>query len=262
MHDETPGFDFELQYAVQIGKEERVIRVTPNDAPIRTYRLSVQIAISEKHLLDAKKEEQPFSRLTDYHPSKIIASSSGPAQQMEEALIHSPLSSLISDIYDLSRRSPATANVGELERLKTSIRQHHQDPKFLFMGPQTAPFVLIALCAMLPQEQSEQGAYINKRHSLLQIVKDFQPVWFTLTVNEAILQQLEHGELKPTEEALRIFCQLIGCMTSEMDDSVGDLYDACQRTAAYKEEELFPAINRTFYYFLNLRTKPHAVPPS
>jgi len=102
IHDELPGFHFEIEYTIKVNGEEFDISVSPSlqGRTDKHLQNGDKLKIIITSTTGERRTFNSFSKLKEYHPHRIIAYSSGPNSIMLDILLTSPRKSLYSDISD------------------------------------------------------------------------------------------------------------------------------------------------------------------
>ncbi|MBK5458952.1 AAA family ATPase [Peribacillus sp. TH27] len=212
LQDETPGFMFDIVYSIKVSGIEKFVRITPNEDKESMYRLSVQVSKDYSNIRDVKKEIGFFSQMSELHPSRIISSASGPTNNLDDIFIHSPFSSLGSDVYDILyptnyNKKDILSRTEELNNIVVNLNQLLYNPKFLFIDGQTSKLVLIALCAVILSGEKYGKRYRELRELLFSSLTNFTPIAFSLVVDEERL--LEDSKNEKDSIALQRFKEII-----------------------------------------------------
>lgn len=218
LQDESPGFIFEIVYSVYIDGTETQIRISNRKTAILIHKdrakEPLSIGIQPKFEVSVRSKgtgfvkidlfKEPFSSLIQYHPKKIISCSSGPNNVMENVLVHTPSTSLKSDIYDASNRGVSFKDYDvrqkEIDNSLRNLGALADNPRCLYIDGSTAKLVLIALFASIPDNKDndrltlEQEMYCNMRDKLIGFVdKKIQPVAFSIVANNDNLEKTVLG---------------------------------------------------------------------
>jgi len=184
MQGEVPGFPFELEYCIQRGQARVKVRPAGREAP-SSARLDVTVTAGGKIRCLGKVPEE-------YLPRRIIACSSGANHLMESILLSSPRASLVSDLYDLARQD----NSGRESDITWLLEQYQAldtNPRVFSVDGKTARLIIPVLFAIVPNfaDRLLAESHFQLRDELLRRVSgNIFPVAFSITVDEAILQQV------------------------------------------------------------------------
>ncbi len=220
LQDESPGFIFELVYSVYTDGAEIQIKISNRKAANLLHRDSasepLSIGIQPKFEVSVRNRgagfvkidlfKKPFSSLIQYHPKKIISCSSGPNNIMENVLVHTPSSSLKSDVYDASNKGVSFKDYDvrqkEIDDSLRNLGALADNPRCLYIDGNTAKLVLIALFASIPGNKDdnkltlEQEMYCSMRDRLVGFMdKKLQPVAFSIVANSDNLEKTALGGL-------------------------------------------------------------------
>lgn len=218
LQDESPGFIFELVYSVCADGTETQIKISNRKTAISIHKDRVKeslgIGIQPKFEVSVRNKgagfvkldlfKEPFSSLIQYHPKKIISCSSGPNNIMENILVHTPSTSLKSDIYDASNRGVSfkdyDARQKEIDNSLRNLGALADNPRCLYIDGSTAKLVLIALFASIPGNKDngrltlEQEMYCNMRDKLVGFMdKKIRPLAFSIVANNDNLEKTALG---------------------------------------------------------------------
>lgn len=245
LHDESPGFEYELTYSVFDNKGKRVyVYLTNQKKKKLTYRLQVRTHPEFDKVDRAGIRDYRFSEQTELHPNKILSFASGPNNELEDVLYHSALKSLHSDMYD-EMNNGQEATIDHLESLGASFVY---EPNFLNFDNRSAIFILLALVSSVPDRPQFRKAYLAKRQKLLDNVPGFNPLGFSVTVDEMTIDKLLLGRpgvvLKKWPRYLSLFRQWLGKAWEQSSVAIRHSSDGQP-----------PRVQRTFYFSLS---KEHA----
>ncbi|OFD42212.1 hypothetical protein COJ38_01980 [Bacillus cereus] len=264
MQDESPGFNYEIEYTVFVDGSYKTVRLSSKNKK-KAYWIDN---------IPYNWDNEPFSQKVDYHPEKIIAQSTGPTNNLNEVLLKTPEDSLISDIYDITHVDADPENNSTIQSIIQKIEHLYEDPNCIYIDGETAILVIITLCAFsrLTDNPSSNQEYCQKRKELFNIIGQFLPISFSITVTEKdILERV--GSEKGSIE--REFLKLL-YTEEEIDSPI--LYDyknislnSDSQTISENEEGSFcrtvtfrltkDTTYNTFNYFhekINNRTNPFA----
>lgn len=194
MHDESPGFEYEIVYSVfnKVGKRTFVYLTNQSGRKL-TGRLQVRTHTEVEKVKNGEIQAYRFSEQTELHPNKIFSFASGPNNELEDVLFWSPLKSLHSDLYDkLQVHDRQEAEINYLERL---YKKFLFEPVCLNFDVKNAVYILIALFFTTPHLDNAKLEYKKKRKDLLQNIPGLIPRGFSLTVDEKRIQSLKINRL-------------------------------------------------------------------
>lgn len=213
MQGEVPGFPFELEYRMQRGQARVKVQPAGKDAP-SGVKLDVTVTTGGKTQRLGKVPEE-------YLPRRIIACSSGANHLMESILLSSPRASLASDLYDLARRD-ASERESDIAWLLEQYQALDTNPRVFSVDGKTAKLIIPVLFAIVPNYANQVLAesYLQLREDLLRRVSgDISPVAFSITVDEAILQQVSEERRNSPQYNL-----LVKLFRTEQPDGSGPLH--------------------------------------
>jgi predicted ATPase len=202
IQDESPGFPFEVIYEIWEHGCWTEVKVRTNDSGKK-----ISVWGNEKEF---DLDEMPFSERGYLHPRRIIAQSSGPTSLLDEILIESPIDALKSDIFDIRNAGESAEdynqNFAEIQRNIQKLKRINEHAPFLYINGETAVFVLITLCSIIPKENRQE--FIEMRRILFEILDRFEPISFSLTVDDKRVIDLikQYNEL---ESVQREFLQIV-----------------------------------------------------
>ncbi|MEK3702887.1 AAA family ATPase [Paenibacillus sp. FSL R7-0198] len=217
MQDESPGFKFQIDYSIRLNGRETKISVWNLDGPL-TYSINGDIQ---------DMQISPFSDRQEYHPTKILAQSTGPNNMLDQVLLQTPEDALISDVYDyVSDPKREVEDATGLDRLLGKIERLYEDPRYLFINGETALYVIITLCVFsdISDDTNLNHIYSRKRKKLFDLIGDFTPVSFSLSGNN---EKFVTGFGKESGSIEREFMKLL---YSKQESGSLPLYDFLSRT--------------------------------
>ncbi|MBH0318454.1 AAA family ATPase [Bacillus cereus] len=249
LHDESPGFPFEIVYSINIKGKEFEVTVRPNsdleqDISIeekvsKEFDLTSKIMVwvqdprGYKKRLDLQQEK--FSQRFMYHPKRIVAQSSGPTNSLEDVLIISPVDSLKSDIYDVqegaSTKKDYNERTYEIKDTIEKIMRLNEESQFLFINGKTAILVLLVLCAVIPKvDKLGVEKYEQLRRNLFEMLGGLLPISFSLIADEEKIQKLLHSEDRKLTSPQRQFLELM--LSQREAEKYG--YQSCNNWVSYR----------------------------
>jgi len=186
MQGEAPGFPFELEYRIQKGQAWVKVQPAGKETPSGA-ELNVTITTT------TSGEPQRLGKIPEeYLPRRIIACSSGANHLMESILLSSPRASLASDLYDLAR-GDSSGRESDIAWLLEQYRALDTNPRIFSVDGRTAKLIVPVLFAIIPNyaDRLLAESHFQLREELLRRVSgDIFPVAFSITVDEAVLQQV------------------------------------------------------------------------
>ncbi|MNW39911.1 hypothetical protein D3C74_170130 [compost metagenome] len=225
MQDESPGFRFQIDYSIVLNGRETKISVWNLDGPL-TYSIDGNIQDIQMN---------PFSNRQEYHPTKILAQSTGPNNMLDDVLLQTPEDALISDVYDyISDPKREVEDAAGLDRLLSKIERLYEDPRYLFINGETALYVIITLCVFsdISSDPGLNHIYCRKRKRLFDLIGHFTPVSFSLSGND---EKIASGFGKESGSIEREFMKLF---YSEQESGSLPLYDFISRTLTRNKDEI------------------------
>lgn len=225
MQDESPGFQFRIEYSIAVGKQEAKAIVSNLEGSL-TYSIDGVMQDTET---------KPFSDQKEYHPSKIMAQSTGPNNLLEGILFNTPEDALISDIYDyVSNPKRAAEDAAGLDRLLNKLERLHEDPRYLFMDGETALYVIITLCVFsdISNEHELNSMYCLKRKKLFELVSDFTPISFSISGSDSKIAN------RVGKESGSIEREFLRLLYSEQESGSAPLYDCVSRPISEQRTEI------------------------
>lgn len=264
MQDESPGFDYEIEYNAYVDGSYKIVKVASENKK-KLYWIDETLY---------NWDTEPFSQKVEYHPEKIIAQSTGPTNNLNEVLLKTPEDSLISDIYDIMYRETDPNDNSDIQSIIQKIEQLYEDPNCIYIDGETALLVIITLCAFssITDNLSSNQEYCRKRKELFNIIGQFIPISFSLSVMENdILERVgsENGSIEReflklmyTEEELGspVFynykANSQGSYTNQMNEKEDRIF---YRTATFrfKSDDNYKSFNY-FHEAINNKTNPFA----
>lgn len=143
MHNETPGFGFELKYRMSDGAQIQVCP-QPEKRKQEGYRQRLFVRIRKDG------QEKIADRIPgEYLPDRIVSYCSGANASMEEILVQSPREALISDLYDQMKLGEE-ADAEQIRVIQNDYKGFDNHPRVLSLDAVTAKIVLPVLFAVLP----------------------------------------------------------------------------------------------------------------
>lgn len=217
-YDESPGFNFEIEYSIKTDSHYACVSVGLNNEKLDIFQNENdmnQLINKNRHRLKVKvthengteEEFNSFCTLKkEYQPEKIVVYSSGPNSIMNEILVTSPKTSLYSDIYDASESIPSNKSIkvreNEIQNSLQHLRNIVNNPKCIFIDGETAKLVLIVLFAVVPgkvgqgQLTEQQKTYCRLRDELIKYIsKRYEPIGFSLVVDEKRLGEIKKNSM-------------------------------------------------------------------
>ncbi|AIQ17508.1 hypothetical protein H70357_13195 [Paenibacillus sp. FSL H7-0357] len=225
MQDESPGFRFQIDYSIMLSGRETKISVWNLEGPL-TYSIDGS---------NQDMQTNPFSDRQEYHPTKILAQSTGPNNMLDDVLLQTPEDALISDVFDyISDPQHEVEDAAGLDRLLSKIERLHEDPRYLFINGETALYVIITLCVFsdISSDPELNRIYCRKRKKLFDLVGNFTPVSFSLSGNDGKIASRFGKESGSIE---REFMKLV---YSEQESGSLPLYDFVSRTLTQLNGEI------------------------
>lgn len=191
MQDESPGFDYNIEYSVNLNNQEINIKVSCENK-------------KQIYWIDGKEYDwiqEPFSQKVDYHPSKIIAQSTGPTNILDDVLLKTPEDSLLSDIYDLINMDDMVNMSERIQPVLQKLQRLYEDSNCISIDGETALLVIITLCTFseLTNDHISNQEYCDKRQELFNIIDNFVPISFSITVKEKDIIEKIGSEKGPIE---------------------------------------------------------------
>ncbi|ALC52356.1 hypothetical protein CN899_21930 [Bacillus thuringiensis] len=216
LQDETPGFNFEIIYMMNIEGCNTTISVKSNkkspllkgykikEAVDDISRLSVYIAKENERPYKLDLRKRPFSQCLEYHPRRIIAYASGPTNIFEDVLLSSPEESIKSDIYDAREGAKEIVDYDmqlyEIDHSLRNLQRLYEDASYLYIDGETSKFIMFALNTITSTEEVENlvdqhDSYINLRRMLLDMIGGLEPIGVSIVVDEMKLKLLQSAEI-------------------------------------------------------------------
>ncbi|ULL13049.1 hypothetical protein DVH26_00255 [Paenibacillus sp. H1-7] len=220
IHDESPGFAFEIVYTITVENVETEVSICNNfdlylehckglntmtmgeeTEPEKTYvdclsKIMVTVKSLNGTLERLPLKEKPFSTYwTKYHPKRIIAQASGPTSVLGDVLMKSPQDSLKSDLYDIrdgidNKTKEYNQRASQISMIETNLKKLKNEAPFLYVDGDTAKMVLITICAMTTTIEP-QKKYNDLRNKLFNVIGSFTPISFSLIADEDRLDRLK-----------------------------------------------------------------------
>ncbi|WP_374187310.1 AAA family ATPase [Priestia aryabhattai] len=248
MHDESPGFEYEIIYSVinKIGNKTYVY-LTNQPGRKLTGRLQVRTHSQKSKVKHAKIKEYRFSEQTELHPNRIFSLASGPNNELEDVLLWSPLKSLHSDLYDKDEKISSGREI-EINYLESLYKKFLLEPVCLNFDVKTAVYILIALFFSMPRVEQERVGFLEKRRALLQDIPGLTPVGFSLTIGEKQIQSLR---VKKANSENRKLPQFIDRFYRLLEHSWNQSYCSIEHTNDGQE----PKVHRNFYFPMTIENE-------
>ncbi|WP_125141110.1 hypothetical protein [Clostridium transplantifaecale] len=169
VQDEVPGFQFNLIYKIQRDKEYRVEVSTGTGGE----KLDIKVFAEEKNEPDLLHSFEKHRYLL---PDYVFTCASGSNNNFFDIVVHSPMTSLYSDLYDMSLLGRSRKSRKERERaigkLLLSLKLLEENPICVFIDEKSSVFVLAAFFAILPKAagDTEIKSYIECRRKILSML--------------------------------------------------------------------------------------------
>lgn len=188
--NEAPGFAFTLVYRIM---RERMYQVEVRNGQ-GDEKLSIVVSTEEEgrswrlHSFDGHREWLP-----DY----VFTCASGSNNNYFDIMVHSPRTSLYSDLFDRSLLGKSKRNQEErrqdVEKLLLSLKSLEENPISMFVDEENSVLVLAALLSVCPGEagSEEMTSYLKCRREILGMLeRRIEPVLLSLTLDAARTEEL------------------------------------------------------------------------
>lgn len=225
MHNETPGFGFELKYRMSDGAQIQVCP-QPEKRKQEGYRQRLFVRIRKDG------QEKIADRIPgEYLPDRIVSYCSGANASMEEILVQSPREALISDLYDQMKLGEE-ADAEQIRAIQNDYKGFDNHPRVLSLDAVTAKIVLPVLFAVLPFEKQDLRRELKKYSRLRRMLTkrlnvDLIPVAFSFCVRDDFLEQT--AEL-PQIGVLRELLTASGSKRESYADDISNVIQADRMT--------------------------------
>lgn len=190
VQNEVPGFDFSLVY--------RIFRD-------RMYRVEVTNGRGEEKLdiLVTSEGEGELQRLHTFEghrkllPDYVFTCASGSNNNYFDIMVHSPRTSLYSDLFDMSLLGKSRMDKKErrrnIEGLLASLKELEENPISMFVDEENSVLVLAALLSVLPgrPDSETMAGYMKFRREILAMVDSMpEPIMLSLTLDAGRAEEL------------------------------------------------------------------------
>lgn len=173
VQNESPGFAFTLIYRI---RRERLYQIQVTNGA-GEERLDIQVMAEGE---DSLRRLHTFEGHRELLPDYVFTCASGRNNHYFDIMVHSPRTSLYSDLFDRSllgkSRKDREERRRDIERVLGSLKALEENPISMFVDEENSLFVLAALFAVLPKEDSQRlGSYLQCRGEILAML-DHIPV--------------------------------------------------------------------------------------
>lgn len=190
VQNETPGFSFTLVYQIM---RDRLYRVEVTNGA-GDERLDIQIL--------PEGEERPwklhtFAEHRELLPDHVFTCASGSNNNYFDIMVHSPRTSLYSDLFDMSLLGKTRKNREErrrdIEKVLLSLKTLEENPISMFIDEKNSVLVLAAFLAVLPGQArpDQMMRYIRCRREILAMSDSMpRPVLLSLVLDAGRVEEL------------------------------------------------------------------------
>lgn len=173
VQNESPGFAFTLIYRI---RRERLYQIQVTNGA-GEERLDIQVMAEGE---DSLRRLHTFEGHRELLPDYVFTCASGRNNHYFDIMVHSPRTSLYSDLFDRSllgkSRKDREERRRDIERILGSLKALEENPISMFVDEENSLFVLAALFAVLPKEDSQRlKSYLQCRREILAML-DHIPV--------------------------------------------------------------------------------------